>query len=187
MRNLIVEGARGLGKSSITRFLREHTTNSTLINFTGFNESGEEGADKVTNYYQKWSEFFNSLRAEDITFIHDRYFFSEMVYSSLYKSYNFRPYYDLFVRRIPMTFDNVTLVVLWSNSYEELERNLTRDKAQLFGEVEESVVESLEQQLIYLQLTAELKVKNIPNLTVKILNVKGKTIEQIGHEILALM
>lgn len=192
MKNVVVEGARGLGKTSITRYLRDKTTNSTLINYTGFNESGEEGCDKIVNYYSKWSEFFNSLRVEDMTFIHDRYFFSEMVYSSLYKSYNFRPFYDMFVHQIPLTFDELTVVFLYTTRPDELLRNLHRDKAQLFGKVNEDVTESLAQQLRYLQLAKELKATiqykdQYSKMQVVSIDVGGKSVEEVGEEILALM
>jgi thymidylate kinase len=186
MKNIIIEGARGLGKTSITKYIREHTTNSTLINFTGFNEDSAEGLAKVTTYYQKWSEFFNSLRTEDMTFIHDRYFFSEMVYSKLYKNnYNFKPVYDLFVRRIPLTFNEVFVIVLYTGA-QDISRNLQRDKVELFGKVDESIHNSLIQQLEYLKLAKSLGELNIPNLTVKTFDCTGKSIEQIGAEIIEM-
>lgn len=186
MENIVVEGARGLGKSSITRYLRDKTTNSTLINYTGFNEKGEHGKAKVSNYYKNWKDFFWQSQGWGFTFIHDRYFFSEFVYSKLYKDYDFESEYLKLVKAIPQTYDKLDLFVLWTDSVEELERNLNRDKVQLFGEVSESTKESLKQQISYLNMAIELKSRNIPNLKVHIINVARKSVEQIGDEILRL-
>lgn len=186
MKNLIVEGARGLGKSSITRYLRDKTTNSTLINFTGFNETGDEGKAKVTNYYKEWTKFFRILREGDYTFIHDRYFFSEVVYSEYYKDYSFIEEYLHILDSIPQTYGQFDLIILWTDDKFELQRNLTRDKAELFGREEESVKASLMQQLGYLKLASDLRQMKIPNVRVHTINVAGKAIEVIGDEILSL-
>jgi deoxyguanosine kinase len=187
VKNIIVEGARGLGKTSITKYIREHTTNSTLINFTGFNEGGEEGLNKVKKYYAFWERFFedNKDNNSEFLFIHDRYYFSEMVYSSLYKDYDFRPHFDYLVDNIPEHFDEVTLVVLYGGA-QDISRNLNRDKVELFGKVDESLQNSLIQQLEYLKMAKRLDERNIPNLTVKVLDCTGKSIQEIGNEIIEM-
>jgi deoxyguanosine kinase len=186
MKNLIFEGARGLGKSEISRYIRQKTTNSTLINFTGFNEGGQEGLNKVLAYYKAWETFFFTCKWSDALFIHDRYYFSEMVYSELYKDYDFKRYYYQLIKQFEHTFDQAEIVFLWTSRQEDLERNLKRDKAELFGNVGDDVSKSLTQQLFYLVLENELITMKIPNLTVHIVDVAGKTIEEIGEEVLKL-
>lgn len=186
MKNVIIEGARGLGKSTIARWLRENTTNSTLINFTGFNEKGEEGLHKVTTYYNRWNSMFKSMRGEDFLFIHDRYFFSEFVYSKIYKDYSFDPIFYNYMQAFPRLFDEVVLVVLWTDDSKELARNLNRDKVQLFGREIENVDKSLIQQVGYLKMANDLKNMKVPNLKIHVLDVTGKSIDEIGKEILSL-
>lgn len=186
MKNIVVEGARGLGKSSVTRYLREKTTNSTLINFTGFNEGGVDGKIKVIEYYNAWFSFFSRLHGGDYLFIHDRFFFSEMVYSKLYKDYDFSSTYLDYTKRLPYLFEDLQIVLLWTDDMVELGRRLVRDKEHLFGEVMEDVTQSLLQQSTYMKLLKELQDEKIRNVKVHLIWVDGKTVEQIGDEILAL-
>nr|MDH3154359.1 hypothetical protein [Bacillus licheniformis] len=88
---IILEGARGTGKSSVAYKLRRRLKHSTLINPTGFHEDGDKGLAKISNYYEgifdllyKWK-----ARVSDNTTILDRFFPTEMVFSSLYKEYDF--------------------------------------------------------------------------------------------------
>jgi deoxyguanosine kinase len=189
MINLVLEGARGLGKSSVAKWLRENTTNSTLINFTGFNEKGNDGLRKVVSYYNGFENMFRGMKVigHDYTFIHDRYFFSEMVYSKLYKDYNFTPHYYSKAESIHHVYNYMPVIFFYSTNIKELERNLTRDKVQLFGEVSESVNDSLIQQVAYLKMAKELENMRIPNVDVLVLDVSGKSIEEIGKEILAFI
>lgn len=185
MKNIVIEGARGTGKSTVARYARENTTNSTLVNFTGFNEQGQEGLNKVATYYSNWFSFFGKMRGGDFLFIHDRFYFSEMVYSKLYKDYDFTVTYDFLNQVVPTFFDEIQLVFLVGTE-ESMRRNLVREKAQLFGNVEESVEESMKQHHEYAALCYDLAGKNIPGLTIHRIQVDGKTVKEIGDEILAL-
>jgi thymidylate kinase len=88
---IILEGARGGGKSSIAQRLRQTLTSSTLINMTGFKEDDVDGHEKIVDYYDAFIQYVRELAHSnyEYTFILDRTFISEQVYSGLYKSYSF--------------------------------------------------------------------------------------------------
>ena len=185
MINIVLEGARGTGKSTVAKLLREKTTNSTLINHTGFDADGQEGLSLTTLYYKAWQSFFLRMRGTDSIFIHDRYFFSEFIYSRLYKEYEFPVDFKSVIEEF---YDKMALVVLVADA-ETYEKRLTREKIQLFGRVTESKTESLFQQIQYLKLVRDLdELKNpIWNLKIHIISVNTKTPEEVAEEILALI
>lgn len=152
---MIVEGARGTGKSTITQKLRSTYKNSTLINFTGFEEDGQSGLDKIVEYYYNWFEHFRNLKinVKDQLIICDRFFPSEMVYSSLYKDYDFTTKYKLLCKLLPTLADEVTVLNFQIHSKSQLADRLNRDKIP-FGKAEESVTETLKQQVKYNQVLA---------------------------------
>lgn len=157
----IFEGARGTGKSTLAFKLRQKTSDTTLINFTGFSEDGIEGLSKITSYYGSWMKFFNSMKSHESNFVCDRFYFSESVYSILYKDYSFSDTYSTLNNYLQdLTYDGVEIDIFYLtvNDEEVLKERLLRDKVP-FGKAEESVIESLKQQDMYGHLFHNLDVK----------------------------
>lgn len=150
----IIEGPRGVGKTTVARLLRNRIEGSTLINLTGFKADGEEGFKKIKRYYIALQGYLDALKksGEDYTIIFDRTFFSEMVYSPLYKSYDFKEFYDHLCRELIENVDKLEIYFLTLYDREEMARRLVRDKVGLFDSVEESVDQSLSQQRGYKDL-----------------------------------
>lgn len=185
----IIEGCRGTGKSTIASRLRQTTSETTLINFTGFHADGEEGLSKVLVYYKSFLQMFNRLSAHDSKFIFDRFFFSEMIYSQLYKDYDFTDcYFDLLdnLELLTQIGVKINIFYLTINDEEELRNRLMRDKVP-FGKAEESVRESLRQQTLYSILFDSLyenrAIKN-SNLNIYEIDTSGLTTDEIYNEIL---
>jgi deoxyguanosine kinase len=155
---IILEGARGTGKSTIAFKLRQKMKNSTLINFTGFNEDGKEGLEKISNYYKSWFALFRNFnwKVKDQVIICDRFYPSEMVFSSLYKEYDFTQEYVNFCRLLPTLADEIYIINFTINDENELKNRLLRDKIP-FGKADESVIETLKQQHKYKELFKEMK------------------------------
>lgn len=150
MKLIIIEGARGTGKSSVTSKLRHSLKGSTLVNATGFSDDYWKGFIKITSYYEYWMEFLESMVKVDNQYvIFDRFFFSELVYSSLYKNYNFEGVYELFLDRLKELEPQIFLLTV--NDNNELRKRLNRDKVN-FHNVDESVEETLKQQEVYLKI-----------------------------------
>lgn len=153
---VLLEGSRGTGKSTVSHLLRQSMKDSTLINFTGFNIDGAEGLLKITDYYLCWLQMFHKMNQINQTIICDRIFFSEMVFSKLYKSYDFSMIFELMADKLAKL--NPTIFHLTISDEKELSLRLQRDKLP-FYKVEESVKETFRQQLEYESMFERLKEK----------------------------
>lgn len=149
----ILEGPRGVGKSTVARLLRNSIEGSTLINLTGFKEDGQAGFDKIKEYYIALNAYLRTLHESDATYtiLFDRFWFSEVVYGPQFKSYHedFREVYEALNHDLLSVVDDIEIYFLTISSREQLRQRLVRDKVGLFGYVKESVDNSLIQQDIY--------------------------------------
>lgn len=194
MEIVILEGCRGTGKSTLAFKLRQKTSPTpTLINFTGFHDDGEQGLSKVHRYYYEWLEMFWNLRRHESQYIFDRFYFSEMVYSQLYKDYSFKDSFWEFsdwLHRIACHEGvRITIFNLTINDEDELRQRLIRDKVP-FGKAEESVEQSLKQQELYKNMFNDMvKVYSgvnglrDANLQVHIIDTSNKTTDEVYAEI----
>lgn len=182
---VILEGARGTGKSTIAFKLRQLTRNSTLINFTGFEDDNEEGLEKIQNYYDSWFTLLRNFKwkVRDQVIICDRFFPSEMVFSSLYKNYDFSSSFNKFCRLLPLVADEIYILNYTIHDKDELKTRLIRDKVP-FGKAEESVVETLKQQDKYAEVFTKMKdIEDIPYYKTKVkiinINTENKSLDEL--------
>jgi deoxyguanosine kinase len=147
---IVLEGARGGGKSSVAKILRDTLPSSTLINFTGFKEDGDAGMTKVYCYYRSWCSMLERLADEqhEYVFICDRLFFSEMIYSKLYKSYDFSHYFKSLLALIATNPNIETNVFFLRLDEDDVKERLNRDKKDHFAKYE-SVEQIMDQQETY--------------------------------------
>lgn len=186
MRIQIFEGARGTGKSTLASKFRQKNSDTTLINFTGFSEDGEKGLAKVTDYYKAWMQSLFALSGHESSMVFDRFYFSEMVFSKLYKDYDF---FEEFRKNSELLRDlaemgvKIDIFYLTINDEEELKQRLMRDKIP-FGKVEESVSETLKQQEFYNQVMGVVRyVYGHENLQVHSIDTSGKTNDDVYIEV----
>lgn len=180
---VIFEGARGTGKSTVASMMRQRIQPTTLMNLTGFGDDGEEGLLKIQRYYFSWMMLIESFTNHESVFIFDRFYFSEMVYSSLYKNYNFKETFNILNSHLSDISKEVELdiIFLTINDEEELKERLQRDKITLFGStIEESVDNSLSQQEVYKAMFEELEGK----FNIHTIDTSGKTNNDVYDEIM---
>lgn len=180
----ILEGARGTGKSTITSKIRQLVPETTLINPTGFHLDGHEGLTATTSYYDSWMSFLYSLKYHDSNLLFDRFYFSEQVYSKLYKEYSFENFYNelnLDLASLGSEGVKIDIIFLKINDEEELKHRLMRDKVP-FGKAEESVNETIRQQREYEKLFKQLD----ETLNIHIIDTDGKTTDEVYQEIIKI-
>lgn len=182
----ILEGSRGVGKSTLAFKLRQRTPETTLINFTGFHTDGEEGLSRVSDYYKTWITFLLAMGQHESNYVFDRFYFSEQVFSKLYKEYDFTDNYELlndFIEDLSFFGVKINIFFLTINDEEELKQRLIRDKVP-FGKAEESVTETLAQQAQYAENFRAFQFMYAnDNLKVHTVDTSGKTNEQVYEEI----
>lgn len=185
----ILEGGRGTGKSTVAFKLRQMMSETTLMNPTGFHNDGEEGLNKVVKYYDALFGMLNDMSSHDSKIVFDRFYFSEEVFSSLYKSYDFSDYcidYNQLLADFSSIGVKIDIVLLTINDEEELKRRLVRDKVP-FGNVEESVKETLNQQAEYVDLLNDFHFSyKEDNLKVHFIDTSRMSSDDVYNEILKL-
>jgi thymidylate kinase len=190
MKITILEGGRGTGKSTVAFKLRQRVSETTLINFTGFHDDGERGLKKVTSYYHSWMDMLSRMSVYNYNFVFDRFYFSESIFSELYKNYDFTDTYrglNNSLEKLSTDEDvKVNIFFLTINDEEELAQRLIRDKVP-FGKAEESVAQTLKQQEMYSELFKTLNVINgNKNLKIFTIDTSGKTNDEVYDEIMKL-
>lgn len=184
----IFEGGRGTGKSTLAFKFRQKTPETTLINFTGFHTDGEEGLKKVSHYYDAFMMMLFNLANHDSKFVFDRFYFSEQVFTPLYKEYDFTEKYNLLNAFLYDLADmaDINIFFLTINDKEELKQRLMRDKVP-FGKAEENVEQTLRQQEAYAKLFDTLKYKHdVHNIKIHTIDTSGKTNDEVYAEIVQL-
>lgn len=183
---VILEGPRATGKSTVARRLREEIWGSTWINPTGFSDDGHDGLVKIGAYYKGFFDMFRSMKRNhqelgDVTFIFDRFFFSEMVYSQLYKTYDFEPHYKQFCKELLEVFDEVEIHYLRHSEEHELISRINRDKVDLFDAIPENVQEIMKQQAKYDEVLFAFEKEHAgqPKLSMFHIDTSDKTIDEV--------
>lgn len=185
----ILEGGRGTGKSTIAFKLRQKQSDTTLINFTGFHTDGEEGLKKVSEYYEAFFMMLFNMAGHKSKFVFDRFYFSEAVFSQLYKEYDFFDKYEMFnefLEDLSTMGVKINIFFLTINNEEELKQRLIRDKVP-FGKAEENVEQTLIQQRYYSHLFNSLKfLYSNDNLKIHTIDTSKKTNDEVYDEIVQL-
>ena len=104
---IIVEGAQGAGKTTITDYLRNRDKHVNLYRLTGISDSTKTGLEKSTKMYYNLLDYMQKMENLDINLLFDRTFFSEENYCRLgKKEYSFTEVYnDLLEKFSKLDFD----------------------------------------------------------------------------------
>lgn len=180
---IITEGHRLTGKSTISKHLGNGINYATRINPTGFKEDGIEGRDKIVNYYHNWVLFLMSFKDTDTTFIFDRFLFSEIVYSRLYKSYNFNSFLYKRMLKSILEVADIELYVYSLDNEPELRSRMNRKKV-LFSDVADDLIELDKQRKGYAKMVEELKEMNLEGLTITEVDVMTGTSEEHARNVI---
>lgn len=156
---IIVEGPQGIGKTTVTNYLREKMSATDLYRLSGIKDRTEKGKEKIKIKYEKLLDYIESCR--DINMIFDRNFFTNEVYARLgYQSYDFKDVYENLLERLDNIDSDIYLVILYLKNEGEFENRLKRDKHEYQKfETQSSIL----QQREYLKLADEVEkvTKNI--------------------------
>lgn len=182
---LIIEGHRLTGKSTICRYLRNNINYSTLINPTGFPDKGEKGFRKIAAYYERWIEFISKFKHDDVLFIFDRFMFSEVVYSRLYKDYVFDSTFNLLLRWLDRNA-KIELFMLELTDENELINRAKREKTS-FVNVKDDLEELSKQREQYLRLYEEIQNMKLHNLTLHKLCINGYESKEVAKKIMEMI
>lgn len=170
---IIVEGAQGVGKTTITDFIRNSIPYTNLYRLNGTADSSPSGLAKSEKMYLGLIEYMKTLENASINLLFDRTFFTEEVYCRLgFKEYSFTALFNKLLQKLSQMDFEIYYITLFLSDEEEFEKRLKRagkadTKYALFKK--ES---SIKQQEAYLQLADEVS-QSYPNIhVIKIDNLK---------------
>ena len=128
---VIVEGAQGAGKTTITDFIRHAMKYTNLYRLSGTSDSSKTGLEKATKMYTDLQKYMRTLENLGINLLFDRTFFSEENYCRLgYKEYSFTPIYDKLLKELSeMDFDIYYITVYLKNESLFKKRILRKEKS----------------------------------------------------------
>ena len=157
---IIVEGAQGVGKGTVTNMLREKVPYSTLMRLSGIKDKSKEtGLKKVFDLRNAELKFILNRSESDTNFILDRCYLSEKVYCNLgYKEYDFKKEtktLNAFLNMMTIFYD-VYLIGLVLEDTDIYAKRLNRNKA-VFEHSKFDIDNSIRQQNEYIKEINNIK------------------------------
>lgn len=171
---IIVEGAQGAGKTTITDFIRNNIPHTNLYRLNGTSDSSPSGKLKAKTMYINLINYMKTLENANINLLFDRTFFSEEVYCRLgLKEYTFTDVYKELLKALTEMDFEIYYLTLYLHDESEYDKRLQRaDKADNTKYSHFSTNNSINQQRTYLKLADEIST-NYPNIhVIKLDNMK---------------
>ena len=179
---IIVEGAQGAGKTTITDYLRYSIKHTNLYRLSGISDSTKSGYEKSKKMYEDLLEYIAKMENLNINLLFDRTFFTEENYCRLgFKEYSFTDVYDKLLEKLSNLDFDIYYVTLYLKDENLFEERLKRD-----GKVEPAYAKfssqsSINQQREYLKMADEIKEKYN---TIHVYNIENsKPLEETKEEL----
>ena len=183
---IIVEGAQGVGKTTVTDFIRHSIPYTNLYRLNGTADSSPAGKEKSRKMYLGLLDYIKTLENASINLLFDRTFFSEEVYCRLgFKEYTFTDIYEELLKKLSQMDFDIYYITLYLSDEDEFERRLCRDKKATLKYAKFNKESSLKQQKTYLEIADEIS-KTTPNIhVIKIDNMRA--LEEVKEYIKELL
>lgn len=168
---IVVEGAQGAGKTTITDYIRHTLKYTNLYRLSGTADSTPSGLQKSKEMYEDLLEYIKKLENKSINLLFDRTFFTEENYCRLgKKEYSFTEEYNKLLEEFSKLDFEIYYITLYLQDTTEYEKRLIRDEKAKVDYSKFSVENSIQQQNIYLEMAKEIQ-ENYPNIkTIEIAN-----------------
>ena len=183
---IIVEGAQGAGKTTITDFLRHAIKYTNLYRLTGTSDSSKDGKRKATEMYKNLLKYMKTLENLNVNLLFDRTFFTEEIYCRLnFKEYTFTDVYEELLEELS-TFDfEIYYITLYLKDENLFEKRIEREGKAVPEYAKFKAESSINQQRAYLKMAEEIKNK-YPNINV--MNIENsRDIEEVKKELRQLL
>jgi len=179
---IIIEGAQGAGKTTITDFIRNSFRYTNLYRMCGTSDSSKTGKEKAKSMYIDLLEYIKKLENKSINLLFDRSFFTEENYCRLgKKEYEFTDVYENLLENFSKLDFEIYYITIYLKNEEEYSNRLKREGKAVPEYSKFEAENSIKQQKVYLDIAEEIKNK-YPNINiVKIAN--DKDIEETKQEI----
>ena len=166
---IIVEGPQGVGKTTITDFIRHSIPYTNLYRLSGTADTTISGKEKSKVMYEDLLDYMKKLENKSINLLFDRTFFTEEVYCRLgFKEYTFTDIYENLLEKLANLDFDIYYIVLYLSDEKEFEKRLNREGKAKVKYTSFNKESSTKQQNEYLKLAEEIKekYKNINVITI---------------------
>lgn len=183
---IIVEGPQGVGKTTITDFIRNSISYTNLYRLCGTHDVTKTGREKSIKMYDALMNYIEAMQNTNVNLLFDRTFFTEEIYCRLgKKEYKFTDVYDRLLEKLSKLDFDIYYITLYLENEDEYSKRLDRpDKAKMKNaDFEKS--SSIIQQEEYLKISNEIKNK-YKNINVVNIN-NSRPIEDVKKEIKDLL
>jgi thymidylate kinase len=193
MKLIVIEGARGVGKSTYVQKLRNTIPSTMVMQLTGIEKTKDEYNDTCNHYYSLM-DFLEEETDIPYTLVLDRFFFSECVMSKLYKDYDFTSSFDSLCFMLSKSNIDLTLVLLtlnddtegdtvFSNSKELFEERLQRPDKVEYQNLKYKAEASIKEQELYKEIVHKFKEDYKDCKNIKVLELSNNYSSDIDENI----
>lgn len=166
---IVVEGAQGAGKTTVTDFIRHSLSYTNLYRLCGTSDTTKEGKKKAEDMYIDLLEYIKKMENKSINLLFDRTFFTEENYCRLgKKDYTFYDVYEKLLEDFSKLDFDIYYITLYLRDTKKYSSRLDRKDKAKFKNSEFNVENSINQQRVYLEMAEEIKEK-YPNI--KVVNI----------------
>lgn len=179
---IIVEGAQGAGKTTVTDFIRYSLNYTNLYRLCGTSDSSPAGLTKSITMYENLMNYIKSLENQSINLLFDRTFFTEEIYCRLgLKQFSFTEEFNRLLKKLDEMDFEIYYITLFLKDTSIFTNRLKRDGKVSPDYLKFSSQNSILQQNEYLNLAEEIKNKTKNIHVVNIATDKG--IEVVKEQI----
>ena len=166
---IVVEGAQGAGKTTVTDFIRHSLSYTNLYRLCGTSDTTKEGKKKAEDMYIDLLEYIKKMENKSINLLFDRTFFTEEIYCRLgKKDYTFSDVYEKLLEDFSKLDFDIYYITLYLRDTKKYSSRLDRKDKAKFKNSDFDVENSINQQRVYLEMAEEIKEK-YPNI--KVVNI----------------
>ncbi len=164
---IVVEGAQGAGKTTITDYLRYSLSYTNLYRLCGTSDSSAEGKKKSEDMYINLLEYIKKMENKSINLVFDRTFFTEENYCRLgKKDYTFTDVYEKLLEEFSKLDFEIYYITLYLKDVKKYHTRLDRKDKAAFKNSKYEAENSINQQKVYLEMAEEIK-KKYPQIQVR--------------------
>ena len=168
---IVVEGAQGAGKTTVTDYLRYSLSYTNLYRLSGTADSTKEGKMKAKEMYENLLDYIKKMENKSINLVFDRTFFSEENYCRMgKKDYVFTDVYEKLLDEFSKLDFEIYYVTVYLKDTNQYNSRLQRKGNATLKYSKFESENSIKQQEVYLQMAMEIKEK-YPNI--KVVNIEN--------------
>ncbi len=174
---IIVEGAQGAGKTTITDYIRHAIPYTNLYRLSGTADSTPTGRAKSEKMYIDLVDYIEKLQNMSINLLFDRTFFTEEIYCRLgFKEYTFSDIYEKLLNRLANMDFEIYYITLYLSDENEFEKRLNRAGKAKNAYANFNKQSSINQQNAYLKMADEIAEKYPQINVVKLDNCRDEKV-----------